>query len=194
MKSIEIIAKCAASSHEVTHEPAEASVSLYDRLGLFVTILTLILCLTIWFATAAHAQDLPSHHDAQASATGWWSLESTASAASPHFLLSVTGLPNFQAFDSLKTSAALEGAIPAADQNDEYLANLTDASSLRSGSLLSTIQTSYVQWEANLADTETPTSVKGAMVYPLFQINYANGSLPVALYTSPLLGSNDTRW
>jgi hypothetical protein len=55
---------------------------------------------------------------------------------------------------------------------------------LPSISLLSVLQTRYIDWESSLADTRTPTSVNGAMVYPLFQINYANGSLPVALYNS----------
>jgi len=189
MNNIETIAKSATSSQAVSYEPTQNAVSLFNCFALYVGILVLIACLTVCFAAAeAHAQDLASQNTAQAATTtafGWWSLESAASAASPRFLLTTAGLPDFQAFESLKTPAALSGGTLSADPTDNYLANLTDAGSVPSWSFLSPIQTSYVQWESSLADTRTPTSVNGAIVYPLFQINYANGSLPVALYISP---------
>jgi hypothetical protein len=198
MKTIEMIARSVRSSRAFTNGPAQTAVSPFDCCAFYLTILTLIGSLTVLFATATvHAQDVPGRGTEQGSAinaTGWWSLESAASAASPRFLLSVAGLPDFHAFDAVKTSTAGSVTIPARDQTDEYLANMSEIGSLAPGSLLSIIQTGYAQWEANLADTETPTSVNGTMVYPLFQINYANGSLPVALYNSPLLGSSDTRW
>jgi hypothetical protein len=198
MKTIETRMKPVRSSQSFTGEPAQTAVSPFDCFALYLTILTLIACLMILFATATvHAQDVPSRGAVQAAATstaGWWSLDSAASAASPRYLLSMAGLRDFQAFDSAKNLTAEAGGTTAANQREEYLASITDANSLQPGSLLSMIQTSYAQWGANLADTETPTSINGAMVYPLFQLNYANGSLPVALYNSPLLGSDNTRW
>jgi hypothetical protein len=74
-----------------------------------------------------------------------------------------------------------------------YSANLTDSAALPSVFFLTLMQAWYLQWQSSLADTRTPTSVNAVMVYPHLQINYANGSLPVALYNSPLLGS-ETRW
>jgi hypothetical protein len=195
MNTIENIAKSATTSHGASHSPSETSVSLFDSLVLYLSILTLMACLSFLFAAAAHAQSLPGQETAQAPATittGWWSVESATS--SPRFLLSIAGLPSFQAFDTVKTSTAISGTNLSADSTDNYLANLGDAGSLRSGSFLSLVQTRYVEWESSLADTRTPTSVNGAMVYPLFQINYENGTLPVALYNSSLRGSSDTRW
>lgn len=187
MNNIEIIAKSATSSQAVSHDPSETDVSLFDCFALYLGILVLIACLTVYFAAAkARAQDFPNQHGAQvATVTGWWSLESAASATSPRFLLSNAGLPNFQAFDSLKASTALSGGTSLADPENNYVANLTEDEPLPSISLLSVLQTRYVDWESSLADTRTPTSVNGAMVYPLFQINYGNGSLPVTLYNSP---------
>jgi hypothetical protein len=185
MKNIETIAKSATSSQAVSHNPSETDVSLFDCFALYLGILVLSACLTVCFAAAkAHAQDLPSRDSAPTNTAGWWSLESAASATSPRFLLSNAGLPNFRAFDSLKASTALSGGTSLADAENNYVANLTEDEPLPSISLLSVLQTRYVDWESSLADTRTPTSVNGAMVYPLFQINYANGSLPVALYNS----------
>jgi hypothetical protein len=187
MNNIETIAKSATSSQAVSHDPSETVVSLFDCFALYSGILVLIACLTVCFAVAkAHAQDLPTQGSAQAATAtiGWSSLESSASATSPRFLLSVAGLPDFQAFDSLKASTALAGGNPPADPANNYVANLTEDESLPSVSVLSLLQTRYVEWESSLADTRTLTSVNGTMVYPLFQINYSNGSLPVALYNS----------
>ena len=190
-------AQSASSNQAISHGPTEAAVSLFDCLALYLGTLVLIACLTVCLAAPkAHAQDLRSQSTAQSAiaTTGWWSMESSASATSPHFLLSVAGLPNFQAFESLEASSALSGANSQADSANSYVANLNDDEPLPTISLLALLQTRYVDWESSLADTRTPTSVNGAMVYPLFQINYANGSLPVALYNSSLYGSSDTRW
>jgi hypothetical protein len=187
MNNIETIAKSATSSQAVSYDPSETEVSLFDRFALYLGILVLIACLAVCFAAAkAHAQDLPTQDGAQVSTVtnGWWSLECGASATSPRFLLSNAGLPSFRAFDSLKSSTALSGGTSLADPESNYVANLTEDESLPSISLLSVLQTRYIDWESSLADTRTPTSVNCAMVYPLFQINYANGSLPVALYNS----------
>jgi hypothetical protein len=187
MNNIETIAKSATINQAVSHEP-ETDVSLFDCFGLYLGILVLIACLTVCFAAAkVQAQDFPIQDGAQASTvtTGWWSLETAASATSPRFLLSNAGLPSFRAFDSLKASTALSGGNSFADAESNYVANLTEDEPLPTISLLSVLQTRYIDWESSLADTRTPTSVNGAMVYPLFQINYANGSLPVALYNSP---------
>jgi hypothetical protein len=180
MNNIETTAKSATLS--------QAAVSLFDCFALYLGILVLIACLTVCLAAAeAHAQNLPSQGIAQSASmtNGWWPLESSSSATSPRFLLSVAGLPDFQALDSLQASTALAGANPPADLANNYAANLTEDQPLPSVSLLALMQTRYVDWESSLADTRTPTSVNGAMVYPLFQINYAGGSLPVALYNSP---------
>lgn len=178
----ETITKSAASSHRT-------SVRISGRFVTYRRVLTLAAGLTFCLAAAtARAQALPSYDSTQAPVTtsaGWWSLES-ASSTSPRFLLSVAGLPNFKAFDSANTSIALSGANIPAEPMANYIANLTDAGSLPSVPFLSIIQTSYVQWESGIADTRTPTSANGAMVYPMMEINYASGQLPVALYVSPL--------
>jgi hypothetical protein len=182
----------AASVKSSNSNVTRASVTMFNHFVRYLGILTMVGCLTVWFgAPVAHAQELLGHQAASASTgitTGWWSPDIASSAASPHFLLSTAGLPNFEAFDSLKTSTAQShGSLPG-DPMDNYVANLTDGGSLPSISFLALVQTSYVQWESSLADTPTPTSVNGAMVYPLMQVNYAGWNLPVALYTSPLRG------
>jgi hypothetical protein len=199
MNNIKTNAKSAESNHggqAVSQRLCQTSVSLFNLFALYLSILTLITCLTVCLAAAnAHAQDDPSQDSVHAPAitTGSWSLESTTCASSPRFLLSAVGLPDFQAFDWAKTSTLHSGGNQPAEPIDDYSTNLTAGASPSSVSFLALIQTRYVRWESSLADTRTPTSVNGAMVYPLLQINYANGSVPVALYNSPLLGS-DTRW
>ena len=181
MSYIETTAK-SANSHTARQASTQAAVSIFDCFGLYLGILALIATLAVFFAAAkADAQDLPGQGSGQFATmtTGWWS----SSTTSPRFLLSVAGLPDFQALDSVQASTALSG--PLGNPENNYAANLTDSEPLPSVSLLSLIQTRYVDWESDLADTRTPTSVNGAMVYPLFQINYGNGSLPVALYNSP---------
>ena len=199
MNNIKAIAKFATSSHggrAVSQRPTQTPVSLFACFALYLSILTMIACLTICFGAAkAHSQDVPGQERANAptNTNGWWPPESATSAISPRFLLSAAGLPDFQAFDSTKTSRLQSGGHLPVEPIDEYSTNLTGGASLPSVPVLAVIQTRYAQWESSLADTQTPTSVNGAMVYPLLQINYANGSLPVALYISPRLGSG-TRW
>jgi hypothetical protein len=198
MSQIKTNAKFATNRHgsrAISQWPTLISISLFDRFALYLSILTVTTCLAVCFAAAkTHAQDIPSQDNAVAPSitTGSGSLESAASATSPRFLLSVAGLPDFQAFDLAKTSAFQSGGNVPAEPIDRYSANLTDSAALPSVSFLALMQTWYLQWQSSLADTRTPTSVNGVMVYPLLQINYANGSLPVALYNSSLLGS-DTR-
>jgi hypothetical protein len=181
----------AASVKSIHSDVTRASTTMFNRFVTYLGILAMFACLTVCFGVpVAHAQELLGYQAASASngiTTGWWSPDTAASATSPHFLLSMPGLPNFQAFDSLKTSTAQsDGNVPG-DPMDNYVANL-EGGTLPSISFLALVQTSYIQWESRLADTRTPTSVNGAMVYPLVQVNYAGWNLPVALYTSPLRG------
>jgi hypothetical protein len=61
------------------------------------------------------------------------------------------------------------------------------------GSFLYSLQISYMQWESRLADTVSPISRRGMLVYPFLEISVAGGHLPISMYIPPLRGSDTLR-
>ena len=134
------------------------------------------ICSTVWLAVPiAQAQGLlgnDSALNAANAATRWWSRKAAESAAAaPHLLLDT----------DLGSPVDLAGA------ESSYLA---DSDSLPAGLFLNSHHTAYRLWGSRLADTVTPTSERGMLVYPFIQINFAGGHLPVSLYVLPLRGSD----
>ncbi len=166
-----------------------------------------IFCL---LAATSHAQELRTSESVASptsSISGWWSPENAA--ARPHLQLSMAELNRFGA------EAPLASAVPMSTQtlatqvtsypldfgsfgltNDPQEAGwtaLAQGQTLSPESLLGSAQSNYTTWETNLAETRTPVDVNGLSVYPLVQISYGQWTVPVALYISPMRGS-DTRW
>jgi hypothetical protein len=129
--------------------------------------------------------------------TGWWHPDRTGSTAvAPHLQVGISKLNRFEASEtvlqpklertgySIATPSDFEVKPDTPTQEFSYLA---EAELLPSPSFL---EAKYLKWESSLADSRSPTNVHGVLVYPLVQINYAQGSLPISLYLPPLRGSD----
>jgi hypothetical protein len=71
--------------------------------------------------------------------------------------------------------------------------SLLNSSGVWPGSILYPLQKRYVQWESRLADTVSPTSQRGMLVYPFLEISVAGSHLPISMYIPPLRGSDTLR-
>jgi hypothetical protein len=161
------------------------------------------LCLIVSLvATIANAQELPAATaNAAGPASGWWSPVRAESATAPQFQISMAELIPFKASDSFRTFPAQRTTYRVTEPTDSQNASsqyivlgvarpslLADLVSLPPAPSL--LQAKYATWESSLADSRSSVDVNGVSVYPLLQINYAGWHLPVALYLSPLRGSD----
>jgi hypothetical protein len=178
--------------------------SLIRRCILSMLVLYLTISLT---AADAHTQEQPaSTPNATGVASGWWSPEAAKSATALRPMVSIAELTHFEASDLLRSSPAEpighlteppDGSIAGLPNSGLTLdtsllkqALWPDPVALSPRSFLTRLQTKYTVWESSLADSRSLTNVNGVFVYPLLQINYASGYLPVTLYISPLRGSD----
>ena len=165
--------------------------------------LTRVLCLIVSFvATISNAQELPAATaNAAGPASGWWSPVRAESATAPQLQISMAELIPLKASDSLRTFPAQRTTYRETEPKDAQIASLQNFGARDAGpSLLadrvspppapSLLQARYAIWESSLADSRSSVDVNGVSVYPLLQINYAGWHLPVALYLSPLRGSD----
>jgi len=167
--------------------------------------LTRVLCLAVSLvATISNAQELPAATpNAARPASGWWSPAKAESAPGPQLAISMAELTHFEASDSFRTFPAQRTTYRANEPMDGQIASLqyigardagpsllADLGSPPSGSFLSLLKDNYAIWESSLADSRSLVDVNRASVYPLLQINYAGGHLPVTLYLSSLRGSD----
>jgi hypothetical protein len=165
--------------------------------------LTRVLCLIVSLvATISNAQELPAAtSNAAGPASGWWSPVRAESATAPQLQISMAELTPFKASDSIRTfppqrtnyrvTEPMDGRIAGSQYIGAGAARpslLADLVSLPSAP--SRLQAEYAIWESTLADSRSSVDVNGVSVYPFLQINYAGWHLPVALYMSPLRGSD----
>jgi len=68
--------------------------------------------------------------------------------------------------------------------------SMPEGSLLFPESFLSLLQSKHMAWESRLEDSGPRANLRGRLVYPLLQVNYAGWHLPVALYIPPLRGSD----
>ncbi len=157
-------------------------------------------------ASTVQAQGYALAPTARSGASGWLSSAPTESVATPWFVLNVPDRREPRIYNSSRSAAASGRAertrnailnpgrfwlaFPAT-QSVDYGFLPTD--SLPRVSYLSLLEVTYQVWEANLAETRTPTDVNGVLVYPLVQIDYPTGHFPIALSIAPLRGSSDVR-
>jgi hypothetical protein len=153
-------------------------------------------------ATIANAQELPAATtNAAGPASGWWSPAKAESASAPQLQISMAELTHFKASDSFRTFPPERTNYRVTEPMDGQIASLQYVGAgVARPSLLadlvslppapSLLQARYATWESSLADSRSPVDVRGVSVYPLLQINYAGWHLPVALYMSPLRGSD----
>ncbi|GEM_PF-3238694 len=161
--------------------------------------LLLIICL---ITVPAHSQrTVPAQAlSAHSPNGGWWTIEDVYSAAKPlldpddaargHFDASQT--PETKAKDypdprlrfnwtNVSANVGAE-AYAAALLNTEYMRiNWT----LYRGLAFASLNTNYAAWLVGLSDSRSLTNVNGMIVYPLFEIDYAQWRLPVALCVPP---------
>jgi hypothetical protein len=163
-------------------------------IGLFATA-----CLT---AAAAHARQFSPNDFAPGetkNVNGWWSPERAASTVvAPHLQLNMSKLTRFAISEPPHPSTTelrnysivnRDGFELMPDTRSPQVSSLAEADLLSPRSFISLLQGKYVRWEVSLADTRSLISVNGLLVYPLVQIDYAQGRLPISLYIPPLRGS-----
>ncbi len=165
----------------------------------------LVLCAAVSSVAAiANAQELAaSTSNAAGTASGWWSPVRAESATAPQLQISMAELIPFKASDSFRTFPPQRTNYRVTEPMDGQIASLqyiaagvakpsllADRVSLPPGSFPSLLQAKYALWESSLADSRSLVDVNRASVYPLLQINYAGGHLPVTLYLSSLRGSD----
>jgi hypothetical protein len=71
--------------------------------------------------------------------------------------------------------------------------SLLNNSGVLPGSFLCPLQVSYMHWESRLADTVSPVSQRGMLVYPFLEISVSGGHMPISMYIPPLRGSDTLR-
>jgi hypothetical protein len=67
---------------------------------------------------------------------------------------------------------------------------LGDDDLLGPASFLYPLQTRYLLWESRLSDSLIPLNQRGALIYPLLDMNFGGEILPGSLYIPPLRGSD----
>jgi hypothetical protein len=160
-----------------------------------------------WRRSLARKNWPPLPSNSAAPASGWWSPVRAESATTPQFLIGMAEPTHFEVSHSFRTSAFRPTTCRMSEPIDGRIASLryvgsplrakvdkpsllADSGSVPAGSFLSLLEAKYAIWESSLADSRSLVDVNGASVYPLFQINYAGGHLPVTLYISSLRGSD----
>ena len=167
----------------------------------------LVFCATLW-AVPGKAQDLTGPtRNSPGLGDGWWSAAKTDSVRSPQPQVSMAQVTRFETSDTLRNPSSertdyraaepIEGAVSSSpsfglglDAGISTASRLADPVSLTPSSLLSLIATDYAAWESNLSDSRSMVDVNRMSVYPIAQIDHASWHLPIALYISPLRGSN----
>jgi hypothetical protein len=188
------------------------------RASYFVTVSMIAVCGLIWWAPCVRAQTLSSDSltTPKTAESGWFG-QNSKSATSPHDLLDMADNRSNADFSSVvndhDTAASISHNAPPILPLDLYTAlrepsserpvqprssfdardfefSLLNNSGVLPGSFLYPLQISYMQWESRLADTVSPISHRGMLVYPFLEISVASGHLPISMYVPPLRGSD----
>jgi hypothetical protein len=179
-----------------------------------------MLCGIIWWAPGVRAQTLSSGSiTVTKPAEGGWFGQNSESAIAPHVPLDLADnrSPDYStvvnAHDApvgisrnappilpLRLYTALRGTssdrpvqLRSPFQARDFQFSLLKDSGVLPGSFLYPLQVSYMQWESRLADTVSPTSQRGMLVYPFLEISVAGVYLPISMYVPPLRASDTLR-
>jgi hypothetical protein len=191
------------------------------RASYTVMVSTIAVCGIIWWASSVSAQALSSDSvtTPKTAESGWFG-QNSKSTTSPHVLLHMADNRSNADFSRVvndhATAASISRNAPPILPLDLYTAlretsseraveprlsfeardfefSLFNNSGVLRGSFLYSLQVSYMQWESRLADTVSPISHRGMLVYPFLEISVTGGHLPISMYIPPLRGSDALR-
>jgi hypothetical protein len=191
------------------------------RTSYIVTVSMIAVCGIILWAPSVRAQTLSSDSvtTPKLAESGWFG-QNSKSTSSPHVLLDMADNHSNADFSRVvndhDTAASISRNAPPILPLDLYTAlretsserpveprlsfeardfefSLLNNSGVSPGSFLYSMQISYMQWESRLADTVSPISRRGMLVYPFLEISVTGGHLPISMYIPPLRGSETLR-
>jgi hypothetical protein len=191
------------------------------RASYIIMVSAIAVCGIIWWTPSVPAQTLFSDFvTTPSTAESGWFGQNSKSATSPHVLLDMADIRSNADFSRVvndhDTAASISHNAPPILPLDLYTAlretsserpveprssfdardfefSLLNNSGVLPGSFLYSLQVSYMQWESRLADTVSPISQRGMLVYPFLEISLAGGHLPISMYIPPLRGSDTLR-
>jgi hypothetical protein len=191
------------------------------RASYIVTVSTIAMCGIIWWAPSVPAQTLYSDSvTTPTTAESGWFGQNSKSTTSPHVLLDMADNRSNADFSRVvndhDTAASISRHAPPILPLDLYTAlretsseraveprlsfeardfefSLLNNSGVLPWSFLYSLQISYMQWESRLADSVSPISRRGLLVYPFLEISVIGSHLPISMYIPPLRGSDTLR-